>query len=49
MSKTKIIRPYKNAIEIMMQKERVQANGAYDTVKSNPLSMDDPSPHFFGI
>ena len=28
-----------------MRKERMPATGSYDTVKSNPSIMDDPSAH----
>ena len=45
ISKTKIISPSEDSIEIMMQRERIPATGAYDTVKSTPSIMDDPYAH----
>ena len=45
MSKKKLIRPSKDAITMIMQRERVPANIPYDTVKSTPSGMDDPSAH----
>ena len=43
MSKTKIMRPSVDAISMIMQRERMPSTGYYDTVKSTPSSMDDPS------
>ena len=45
MYNTKIIRRYTDAIVMMMQRERMAATGAYDTVNSTPSIMDDISTH----
>ena len=45
MSKTKIMRPSIDAIAVIIQRERMPAKGAYDTVKSTPSIVDDPYEH----
>ena len=45
MYKRKIIRPSTDAVSMMMQREWMPDTGEYNTVKSNPSSMDDPSAH----
>ena len=45
MSNTKIINTSAYAMEMLMQRERMPAAGAYDTVKLTTSSMDDPSAH----
>ena len=42
MSKTKIMRPSADAVDMIMQRDRMTATGAYDTVNSTPSNMDDP-------
>ena len=46
MSKTKIIKPSEYAMEMIMQIDLMPSTGDYDTVKSNPSSMDDPYENF---
>ena len=43
MSNKKRMRPSTEAIAIIIKRERMTATGAYNTVKSNPSSMDDLS------
>ena len=45
MSKKNIIRPYVEAIAMIMQRERMPSICAYDTVKSTPSRMDDKPAH----
>ena len=45
MSKTKIIKPSEYAMEKIMQIDLMPSTGVYDTVKSSPSIMDDPSAH----
>ena len=45
MSGTKIIKPYVDKISMIMRRDHMPETGAYDTVKSTPSSMDDPSVH----
>ena len=45
MSKTKIIKPYEYAMTMIMQIYLMPSTGDYDTVKSTPSDMDDPSAH----
>ena len=46
MSKTEIMRSSAEVITIIIQREKMPATGALDTVKSNPPIIDDPSAHF---
>ena len=46
MSKTKIVRPYEDDIDMIMTRERMPATGVYYTVKSTPSNMDDSYEHF---
>ena len=39
------MRPSADAIAMMIRREKIPANGAYDTVKSTPSIMIDPSAH----
>ena len=48
MSKTRIINPSADAMDIIIQREQITATGAYETVNPTPLSMDDPSSHVLG-
>ena len=41
------MRTYVDAIYIMMQREQIPDTGAYDTLKSTPSRMDDPSARVF--
>ena len=45
MSKTRMIKPYADAMSMMMQREQMPATGEYETMKSNTSIMDDPSAH----
>ena len=45
MSKKKIMRPSTNTIAMIMQRERITAPGAYDTVKSTTSIIDYPYAH----
>ena len=45
MSKTKIIRPSSDVMAVVIQREKIPATGAYETLKSTPSSMDDISAH----
>ena len=45
MSNTKTSKPYEDAIEIIMRRERIPYTGVYETTQSTPSSMDDPSIH----
>ena len=45
MSKTKIIKPSVDAVAMMTQREQIPVTGAYETVKSTPSNIDDPSVH----
>ena len=45
MSKTKIMRRYADEIVMIMKRGWIPSTGAYDAVKSNPLSMDYPYAH----
>ena len=40
-----MFRPSADAIEIIMQRERMPCTGAYETTKPTPLSMDEPYAH----
>ena len=44
-SNTNIMRPYAEAIAMIMHRERMPATGAYNTLKSTPSIMDDPYAH----
>ena len=46
MSKTKIIKTSADAMEMMIKRYLMTETGEYETVKSTPSSMDDPSTHF---
>ena len=45
MSKIKIIRPSEDVMALRMQREKIPANGAYETTKSTPSSINDTSAH----
>ena len=45
MSKTNITRPSADAIDMIIQRERIPHTGAYDIVKSTPSITDDTSAH----
>ena len=45
MSKTKIIKPYKDEMSMMMRRDLISETGAYETVKSTNSSMDDTCAH----
>ena len=45
MSKINIFRPSIYVMAMMIQREIMPATGVYETVKSNPSSMDDSSAH----
>ena len=45
MSKTKIMRPSEDAIDMMMKMDQIPATDAYDTVKSTTSIMDDTYEH----
>ena len=45
MSKTKIIKTSAEEMETMIQIYLMPATGAYETVKSKPSILDDPSAH----
>ena len=45
MSNTKMIKPSAAAMAMMIRRERIPATGAYKTVKSTTLIMDDTSVH----
>ena len=36
------MRPSAEGISIIIQRDRVKSTGSYDTVNSNPSSVDDP-------
>ena len=42
MSKTKIFKPYADIMAIMIQREKITATSAYETVNPTPSIMDDP-------
>ena len=45
ISKTKIIRPTNDEIEMLIQGEHMPETGTYNTVKSFPSKMDDTYAH----
>ena len=45
MSNTNIMRSYADEIDMIIQRGRIPSTGEYDTVKSAPTSMDDPSEY----
>ena len=45
MSRTKIMRPSADEIDMMMQRGCMPATGTYDIVYSTPSTVDDPSAH----
>ena len=45
MSNKKIIKPYEDAMTIIMQIDLMPSTGDYDTLNSSPSRMDDPSAH----
>ena len=45
MSKTKIMGPSADNVFMIMRREQIPYTGAYDTVKSTPSIMNDPSEH----
>ena len=46
MYKTKIIRPSRDSIAMIIQRCWIPATGAYDALKSTPSSMDYSYAHF---
>ena len=45
MSKTKIMKHSKDAMEMITKREIMVETGAYETVKSTPSRMDDKYAH----